>query len=79
MKKFKKNLLFVLAVIAIISFFFVISDFIIKTTMTGFYAMFIFAVSASLWFTLGFSIFQEENPSSDKFLDDFDDGGVTFH
>ena len=71
MKKIKNILLPVLAIIAIISFFFVISDFIIKTTITGFYAMFIFAISASLWFVLGLSIFEDENPSNGKPLDGF--------
>ena len=79
MKKIKNILLPVLAIIAIISFFFVISDFIIKTTITGFYAMFVFAISASTWFVLGLSIFEEENPSHNNPIDDLDDGGVTYH
>jgi len=71
MKKFKRILKSVLGIIAVVSFFFVISDFIIKTTMTGFVAAIVFAVSASLWFVIGFSIFQEENPCNKKYLDGF--------
>ena len=79
MKEFKKNLLAVLAIIAIVSFFFVISDFIIKTTMVGFFAAAVFAVSVVLWFFLGLSVLEEEDPDTNTFSDDLDDGGVTYH
>ena len=75
MKEFKKNLLAVLAIIAIVSFFFVISDFIIKTTMTGVIAAAVFAVSAGLAVEIGLGDVMTENPGNNS----LDDGGVTFH
>ena len=79
MKDFKKIILAILTIIVIVSFIFTIIYFIIKTTLMGYYAMFVFAVSSSVWFVLGLSIFEEENPSHNNLTDDFDDGGVTFH
>lgn len=76
MKDFKNILIVVLFIIAIVSLVFVISDFIIKTTMTGVIAAAVFVVSAGL--AIGFGVFddQTENPSNNDLLDD---GIITFH
>ena len=76
MSKFRKNLVVVLFIIAIVSLIFVISDFIIKTTMTGFYAAAVFAVSAGLAIGIGLYDVETENPSNNDLIDD---GIITFH
>ena len=76
MSKFRKNLVVVLFIIAIVSLVFVISDFIIKTTMTGVIAAAVFAVSAGLAIGIGVFDDQTENPSNNDLLDD---GIITFH
>ncbi len=75
MSKFRKNLVVVLFIIAIVSLAFVISDFIIKTTMTGVIAAAVFAVSAGLAVEIGLGDVMTENPGNNS----LDDGGVTFH